>query len=102
MIDLALIAARLLLAAVFVVAALAKLADRAGSRQTLAEFGVPVVLAAPLGVVLPLVELTVALLLMPVATAWMGALGALALVLVFIAGIGSNLARGRAPTCRCF
>jgi peroxiredoxin len=33
---------------------------------------------------------------------WWGALGALALLLLFVAGIGYNLARGRTPDCHCF
>ena len=47
--DAALLIARLLLALVFVVAGVAKLADRAGSRQAAVDFGVPVSLATPLG-----------------------------------------------------
>lgn len=100
--DLALLLARLLLAAVFLVAGVAKLADRAGSRQALINFGVPAALATPGGVLLPLAELAVAVMLLPVATAWWGALGALALLLLFVAGIGLNLARGRTPDCHCF
>lgn len=94
--------ARLLLALVFVVAGLAKLADRKGSRQVVEDFGFPSALASLLGILLPLAELTVAATLLPTATAWWGALGALALLLLFIAGIGLNLARGRKPDCYCF
>ena len=43
-----------------------------------------------------------AVALLPAASAWWGALGALVLLLVFIAGIGANLARGRTPDCHCF
>ena len=100
--DIALLIARLLLALVFVVAGVAKLADRPGSRQAIADFGVPVSLAAPLGLFLPLAELAVAAALIPSATAWGGALGALALLLLFAAGIGINLARGHRPDCHCF
>src|SRR3712207_963926 len=100
--EVALLVARLLLAAVFVVAGLAKLADRAGSRQAMRDFGLPAVLAAPLGVLLPLAELTVAAALIPTSTAWWGAVGALALLLLFVVGIGANLARGRKPDCHCF
>src|SRR5919202_2989264 len=100
--DIALLTARLLLALVFVVAGVAKLADRAGSRQAAVDFGVPVSLATPLGVLLPLAELAVAAALIPTITAWWGALGALALLLLFVAGIGINLARGRQPDCHCF
>jgi peroxiredoxin len=98
----ALLAARLLLAAVFAVAAAAKLADRRGSRQGMADFGVPGRLAGPLGLVIPIAELAVAVALVPRATAWWGALGALALLATFIAGIAVNLAHGRKPDCRCF
>ena len=100
--DVALLVARLLLTSVFVVAGVAKLADRAGSKQAMVDFGVPTSLAAPLGVLLPLAELTVAAALIPTSTAWWGAVGALVLLLLFVAGIGANLARGRKPDCRCF
>ena len=100
--DVALLVARLLLAAVFTVAGLAKLVDRAGSRKAIVDFGLPQSLAAPLGTLLPLAELAVAFALLPVATAWWGALGAGVLLLLFIAGIGLNLARGRKPDCHCF
>ncbi len=98
----ALLVARLLLTVVFLVAGLAKLADRAGSKQALVGFGLPARLAAPLGILLPLAELAVAVTLIPLATAWWGALGALALLLLFVVGIGINLARGRKPDCHCF
>src|ERR671916_2626020 len=100
--NLALLVIRLLLAAVFVVAGVAKLADRKGSRQAMIDFGVPTGLASPLGILLPLAELVCAVALIPSATAWWGAVGTLALVLLFVAGIGINLARGRKPECRCF
>src|SRR5215217_883929 len=98
----ALLIARLLLVLAFVVASVAKLADRPGSRQAIVDFGVPSTLAAPLGLLLPLGELTVAATLLPASTAWWGALGALALLSVFIVGISINLARGRKPDCHCF
>jgi methylamine dehydrogenase accessory protein MauD len=100
--DAAVLFARLLLAAVFVAAGLAKLADREGSRRAIADFGVPTALAAPLGILLPLAELAVAAALIPTSTALWGAVGALVLLLLFVAGIGANLARGRRPDCHCF
>jgi methylamine dehydrogenase accessory protein MauD len=100
--DLLTLFARLLLAAVFAVAGAAKLADRAGSRRVAADFGLPAALSGPLGVLLPLAELAVAVALIPTASVMWGALGALALLLLFVAGIGANLARGRRPECRCF
>jgi peroxiredoxin len=98
----ALLIARLLLALTFLVAGTAKLADRSGSRQAIFDFGLPSSLAAPLGLLLPLAELAVAAALVPAATALWGALGALALLVLFIVGIGVNLVRGRKPDCHCF
>ena len=80
----------------------AKLADREGSRRAIVDFGLPSALAAPLGLLLPLAELAVAASLLPASTAWWGALGALALLSVFVVGISINLARGRTPDCHCF
>jgi peroxiredoxin len=100
--NIALLIARLLLAVVFVVAGLTKLADRAGSRRALIDFGVPARLATPGGLLLPLAELAVAVALIPLVTAWWGAVGALALLALFIGGISINLARGRKPDCHCF
>ncbi|PAP77083.1 TlpA family protein disulfide reductase [Rubrivirga marina] len=97
-----LVLARLALAAVFLVAGLAKLADVAGSRRALRGFGVPALLAAPLGVALPLVEVVVAVLLLPASTAGAAATAALGLLLVFSVGIGAALLRGQAPDCHCF
>jgi peroxiredoxin len=101
-VDIVLLIARLLLAGIFLVAGIAKLADRAGSRQGLIDFGVPRALAAPFGILLPLAELAVVATLIPTSTAWWGAVGALALLLLFIVGIAVNLARGRKPDCHCF
>lgn len=100
--DTALLCVRLLLVAVFLVAGVAKLADQPGSRQAMIDFGLPARLAASSGLLLPLIELTVAVALIPVATAWWGAVGALALLLIFIVVIGITLARGRTPDCHCF
>src|SRR5215208_1057421 len=98
----AMFVARLFLALVFVVAGITKLADREGSLRAIVDFGVPTALAAPLGLLLPLGELAVAATLLPASTAWWGAVGALALLSVFIVGISINLARGRKPDCHCF
>jgi thiol-disulfide isomerase/thioredoxin len=100
--DVALLLSRLVLAVVFLVAGGAKLADRRGSIQAMRDFGVPERLAMPAGIALPLTEIAVAILLVPTATARWGALGALALLLAFVAGIGYNLARGNQPDCHCF
>jgi uncharacterized membrane protein YphA (DoxX/SURF4 family)/thiol-disulfide isomerase/thioredoxin len=100
--GLVLLLARLLLVLVFFVAGLAKLADRSGSQQALRDFGVPALLAAPLGILLPLAELAVAVALVPTVSAWWGAVGALLLLLLFSVGMSYHLAHGRAPQCHCF
>jgi methylamine dehydrogenase accessory protein MauD len=98
----ALLVARVLLVLVFSMAGVTKLADSAGSKRALVDFGVPASLAVPLGVLLPLAELAVAVALIPASTAWWSAVGALVLLLLFVVGIGANLARGRKPECHCF
>jgi peroxiredoxin len=100
--ELALVVARAVLALVFAVAGVAKLADRVAFRQAVVGFGVPDSLATPLSIALPLAELAVAAALFPATSAWWGALGALALLLLFVTAIAVNLARGRKPDCRCF
>lgn len=97
-----LLAARLVLAAVFLVSGVAKLLDLAGGKTAMRAFGVPESLSRPAAILLPIVEILVAVLLIPVETARWGAVLALALLLVFIVSIGYNLARGRKFECHCF
>jgi peroxiredoxin len=94
--------ARLGLAAVFVVAGVAKLADRSGTRQALADFDVPRRLAAPLLLLLPTAELAVATALVFPTTARWGAAGSLVLLALFVVGLTRVLRRGEAPECHCF
>src|SRR4051794_4238047 len=101
MMELILLTVRLLLAAVFLVAGLAKLIDGAGSRASMAEFGVPAFLARPMALLVPLLELACAAALLSVPAARWGAGGALAMLLVFTAAIAINLLRGRKPDCHC-
>lgn len=100
--ELALLLARLLLAAVFLLAGFAKLADRQGASKALRGFGLPPAFAQPLSLLLSLAEIAVAVALIPVALAWYGACAALALLSIFIIGIAITLARGRSPDCHCF
>jgi peroxiredoxin/uncharacterized membrane protein YphA (DoxX/SURF4 family) len=100
--DVILLLVRLVLAGIFGLAAVTKLADLPGSRTAMRNFGVPERYAGPAGIALPLVELGVAILLLPQATAWWAALVGLGLMLAFIAGISYNLAQGRTPDCHCF
>src|SRR5215204_913629 len=100
--DAALLIARLVLAALFSLAGVAKLSDLKGSRQAIIEFGLPAGLASSLALLLPLAELGVGAALIAASSAWWGALGALGLLLLFVVGISINLARGRRPDCHCF
>ena len=98
----AVLAIRLLLAAVFAVAGIAKLRDLEGSRGAMKDFGVPAKLAGPAGVLLPLAEIAVAIALVPTVTARWAAVVALLLLLAFIWGIANALRRGESPDCHCF
>jgi peroxiredoxin len=100
--DSVVLAARLLLCAVFVVAAVGKLLDLDGSRRSLVGFGLPERAANAFGTALPFAELAVAVLLIPRPTAQWGAVGALILLGAFCAGIGNALRQGEAPDCNCF
>ena len=97
-----LLIARIVLAAVFAVAGIAKLFDRAGSEKAIVDFGVPESIAKPFSILLPLAEIATAILLLPLATAWFGAISAFVLLLVFVGGIAYNFARGNTPDGHCF
>ena len=62
----------------------------------------PESLAKPLGVLLPIVELAIAISLIFVQTSWFGAIGASALLGIFIAGMTYQWSKGNAPDCHCF
>src|SRR5207253_7237995 len=79
-----LLACRLFVAAVLVVAAVTKLLDRTGTRTTIVAFGLPPTVAAPLAVIVPVTELLVAGLLLPATTVVAGAIGAVALLTMFL------------------
>lgn len=100
--ELALVLLRTGLALVLGTAGLAKLADRAGSRQAMLDFGVSEKLAGPLGLALPVAELIVAVAFIPAATAHAAGLSAALLFVVFLGAMGYQLARGRHPDCHCF
>src|SRR5258707_6625444 len=100
--ELTLLTARLLLAAVFFLAGVTKLADRKGTAKSLRDFGLSPRLAEAVSGLLPMGEIVVAAALVPVGTAWYAACGAIALLGIFIIGIAVTMARGQRPDCRCF
>jgi uncharacterized membrane protein YphA (DoxX/SURF4 family) len=99
--DELLLIARLVLAVVFAIAGAAKLADLPASRAAVAGFGAPDRLAGAIGTLLPFAELVIAALLVPNATAPVGATGALLILLGFSVVIALSIQRGTSPDCRC-
>ena len=97
-----LLLARVVLAAVFGVAGIAKSVDLDGSRKSLRDFGVPGSLARPFALLLPLAELICAGALLFDSSFWWGATGVAVLLILFMTGIAVSLARGRKPDCHCF
>ena len=97
-----LLVVRLALAAVFVVAGVAKLLDLDGSMAAVRGFHLPERLVRPVGLGLPMVEIVAAVLLLPSFTAWFGALLAALLLVGFLAGMVNSLRLGEAPDCHCF
>lgn len=93
---------RIVLFGIFVVAGAGKLLDLEGSEKAVKDFGAPAELAKTLAVALPLAEIVFAVCLLFVETSWLGAIGALILLLTFIGGILVQMAQGKAPDCHCF
>lgn len=96
------LAGRLVLASVLAAAAAAKLVDLEGSRDAAERFGVPTSFARPFGLLLPIVELTLAALLIPVGTAPWAALAAAGLLVGFSGAIARSIVRGDQHDCHCF
>ena len=99
--DPVLVAGKIALAALFLVAACAKLFDRTTFVQVITGFGVPSPLARPLATAVIFGEFCVAVALLVPETAVAGAGGALAMLLGFSTAGVLALARGRADDCGC-
>lgn len=93
---------RLILFAVFAVAGIGKLLDLKGSEKAVKEFGTPGEFAKFFAIGLPFAEIVFAVCLLFVETSWVGAIGAMILLLSFIGGMIWQLAQGNAPDCHCF
>ncbi len=100
--SLIIILVRVILSAIFGVAGVTKLLDQSGTREAVTNFGAPKSAAPAIAVVLPLVELAIAVGLLFTATAWWSALAALIVLGVFVVAISVNLARGNTHECHCF
>lgn len=93
--------APLCLAAVFLVGALTKLAEPKRSRDAIVAFGVSRA-AGPLTALLIGSELAIAVALVPSASRFAAAAGALTLLAILTIAAAANLARGHTPECQCF
>jgi hypothetical protein len=87
---------------VFLAAGVGKMLDLAGARNALFGFGVSRRIARLAGPLIPAAELAAAAALVVQPTARWGGLAALILLLAFLGGIATALARGEAPDCNCF
>ena len=93
---------RLMLSLVFGVAGITKLTDQKGTREAVMNFGAPKAAAPSIAVVLPLIELAIAIGLLFSATAWLSALAAVLVLGIFVIAISINLAQGKTHECHCF
>ena len=93
---------RLILAAILTIAGIGKLLDLEGSEKAVKDFGIPKDSARFFALALPILEIILAVLLLPTDTAWFGAVGAFLLLLAFIGGMIWQMAQGKAPDCHCF
>ena len=93
---------QLTLSVVFLVAGTNKLRDQTHTRETLLEFGVPGSATKALGILVPIVELAVAVLVITPAISWFGSLLCAVLVTLLTVVLAYNLIKGRRPACNCF
>jgi len=100
--DSGLLLLRIFLAAIFALAGVAKFADLKGSVKAFKEFGVPATVALPSSIALSVTEIVIAALFLSSASSWYAAIGASALLLLFIVQMIYQMARGNAPDCHCF
>jgi peroxiredoxin len=96
------LAARLLLAAVFAVAATGKLLRRDETEATLGKFGVAESLRSPVAIALPLAELAIAFGLLPAVSAPWAGVAAFLLLAAFSVGVVRVLRADEEVECNCF
>ncbi|NOT48705.1 MAG: redoxin domain-containing protein [Acidobacteria bacterium] len=100
--EIVLLIIRLILFGVFAVAGISKLLDPKGSAKAMREFGTPEEFSKFFAYALPFAEIVFAICLLFTSMSWLGAVGALILLLSFIGGMIWQIAQGRAPDCHCF
>lgn len=100
--EIVLLIIRLILFGVFAVAGISKLLDPVGSAKAMREFGTPEEFTKFFAYALPFAEIVFAVCFLFTSMSWVGAAGALILLLSFIGGMIWQIAQGRAPDCHCF
>ncbi|MBV9242174.1 MAG: redoxin domain-containing protein [Acidobacteria bacterium] len=100
--EILLLLLRLGLAGVMALAGFAKLADLEGSQRAFEGFGVPASLSKVGPILLSVFEIALAAMLLFAQTSWDGAIGSLALLVLFIGQMSYQVAKGNAPDCHCF
>lgn len=93
---------RCLLASVTLIAAVGKMADMTGTRQAMADFGVPARMVGWSSRALPLTELALALALLVDPLSQLAGLGLSLLMLAFSLGLINLLRQDKRPPCHCF
>lgn len=100
--DIVVTLARVAVAGVFLVAAVAKFRSCSATMTAMADFGVPEKVTSQAAIVIPITEATMAgLLLIPQTTA-IAAAGLAALLVAFTVGMLRPFAQRRSVSCRCF
>lgn len=100
--EILLLIVRLVLFGIFAIAGMGKLLDLDGSRRAVKAFGTPEPFVGTFAVLIPIAELTFAACLLFVGFSWVGAIGALLLLVTFIGGMLVQIIQGNAPDCHCF
>ncbi len=100
--EIILLLIRIVLFAIFALAGIGKLLDLKGSEKAVKDFGTPEEFAKFFAVALPFAEIVFGVCLLFVETSWLGAVGAMMLLLTFIGAMIWQLAQGNAPDCHCF
>ncbi|MFN2499035.1 MAG: MauE/DoxX family redox-associated membrane protein [Pyrinomonadaceae bacterium] len=90
------------LSVVFSLAGITKLMDQAGTREAVKNFGAPAGSVPGVALILPFIELAIAIGLLFSQTAAVSAGAGFLLLGVFIVAISVNLARGQRHDCHCF
>jgi peroxiredoxin/uncharacterized membrane protein YphA (DoxX/SURF4 family) len=100
--ELLLLIIRLLLFVILAVAGFAKLLDREGAEKAVRAFGTPDPFVRTFAVLIPISELIFGFSLLFVTYSWIGAAGALLLMVTFIGGMLVQMIKGESPDCHCF